>query len=88
MMKSKSNIMLDFFISLCVLNFRKQLLKELETARARVRELESSSTTARVELLERTEETIIIKRSEDDLAPLELTVNKRVSQIKLLFRAL
>ena len=37
--------------------------------------------TATVELFKRTEETIIIKRGEDDLTPLELTVNKRVSPI-------
>ena len=56
-------------------------MKRLESAEARVRQLESSSTTAKDELLERIEETLIIKRSEDDPTPIELTVNKRVSPI-------
>ena len=43
---------------------------------------------ARVQLLERTEELLIIKRSEDDLKPLELTVNKRVRSIIALLSAL
>ena len=58
------------FLSLRVIKLRKHLLKRLE------------SSEARVELLERAEELLVIKRSEDDLEPLQLTVNKRVSPIK------
>ena len=35
----------------------------------------------RLELYEQTEELLIIKRIEDDLKPLELTINKRVSPV-------
>ena len=62
-------------------------MKRLESAEARVKQLESSTTatleasTATVELFKRTEELLIIKRGEDDPMPVELTVNKRVSPI-------
>ena len=39
----------------------------------------------RLELYERTEETLIIKRSEDDQKRYELTVNKRVRPIRVTY---
>ena len=67
-------------------------MKELESARARVKQLEYTtakleSTTATVERFKRTFELLIIKHSEDDLAPLELTVNKHVSLIRCTFKS-
>ena len=60
-------MIVQFFITLCIFNFRKQL----------------QSATATVELLKRTEEKLIIKRSEDDQTPVQLTVNKRVRSVQL-----
>ena len=60
-----------------VVKFRKQLLEKLESARARVKQLES--TTATVELYKRTEELLVVKRSDDDPKPIRLTVKKLVS---------
>ena len=83
-----------FIITPFVIKLRKQLLAQLEASRARVKQLECSntqlesararinqleSTTARVKLFTQTEELLIIKRSEDDPMPVQLTVKKHVS---------
>ena len=68
------------FLLLCFVKPRKQLLEQLKSITAK---LESSST--RVKLFERTEETLVIKRSADDPTPVQLPVKKHVSPIRGLF---
>ena len=72
-----------FFITLLIFNLRQQI-ESTEAGKKVLKQLESSNAT--VELFKKTEEKMVFKRSDNDLEPLELTVNKKVRQIRDFFK--